>query len=97
MVALGQVAHGAAIVRPPGHHAESNMAMGFWYVVELHGLCRLHTGACLSAHRRRGGQLWKQWVVRSKGVEKQGNGMFGAACQSKQAGQSGRTDADVVK
>lgn len=23
--------HGAAIVRPPGHHAESNMAMGFCF------------------------------------------------------------------
>ena len=27
----GQVANGAAIVRPPGHHAESGMAMGFCY------------------------------------------------------------------
>ena len=25
----GEAKHGAAIVRPPGHHAESNMAMGF--------------------------------------------------------------------
>lgn len=31
MVARGEVAHGAAIVRPPGHHAESNVAMGFCF------------------------------------------------------------------
>ncbi|CAK0772037.1 hypothetical protein CVIRNUC_003922 [Coccomyxa viridis] len=30
-VTRGQVANGAAIVRPPGHHAESGMAMGFCY------------------------------------------------------------------
>ena len=27
----GEAAHGAAIVRPPGHHAESGMAMGFCF------------------------------------------------------------------
>ena len=27
----GDVTNGAAIVRPPGHHAESGMAMGFCY------------------------------------------------------------------
>jgi len=31
MVVRGEVAHGAAIVRPPGHHAESNVAMGFCF------------------------------------------------------------------
>ncbi|GAX82206.1 hypothetical protein CEUSTIGMA_g9634.t1 [Chlamydomonas eustigma] len=30
-VALGESAHGAAIVRPPGHHAESGTAMGFCF------------------------------------------------------------------
>ncbi len=40
LITLGMVAHGAAIVRPPGHHAESNMAMGFWCV---------RTHKCLSA------------------------------------------------
>ncbi len=30
-VARGDAAGGAAIVRPPGHHAESNMAMGFCF------------------------------------------------------------------
>ncbi|KAF5828661.1 hypothetical protein DUNSADRAFT_17277 [Dunaliella salina] len=30
-VVKGEAAHGAAIVRPPGHHAESNMAMGFCF------------------------------------------------------------------
>jgi acetoin utilization deacetylase AcuC-like enzyme len=28
-VARGEAPGGAAIIRPPGHHAESNMAMGF--------------------------------------------------------------------
>ncbi|KAJ9505546.1 hypothetical protein QJQ45_011854 [Haematococcus lacustris] len=31
MVADGRAAHGAAIIRPPGHHAESNVAMGFCF------------------------------------------------------------------
>lgn len=31
MVASGKAMQGAAIVRPPGHHAESNMAMGFCF------------------------------------------------------------------
>mmetsp|Transcript_13788 Transcript_13788/g.29739 ORF Transcript_13788/g.29739 Transcript_13788/m.29739 type:complete len:574 (+) Transcript_13788:188-1909(+) len=31
LVACGQAPHGAAIVRPPGHHAESGMAMGFCF------------------------------------------------------------------
>eukprot|EP00197_Chlamydomonas_leiostraca_P007182 CAMPEP_0202865778 /NCGR_PEP_ID=MMETSP1391-20130828/6346_1 /ASSEMBLY_ACC=CAM_ASM_000867 /TAXON_ID=1034604 /ORGANISM="Chlamydomonas leiostraca, Strain SAG 11-49" /LENGTH=639 /DNA_ID=CAMNT_0049545655 /DNA_START=304 /DNA_END=2223 /DNA_ORIENTATION=- len=31
LVARGEAAHGAAIIRPPGHHAESNMAMGFCF------------------------------------------------------------------
>jgi len=30
-VVQGEAAHGAAIVRPPGHHAESSMAMGFCF------------------------------------------------------------------
>jgi histone deacetylase 6 len=30
-VAEGQAAHGAAIIRPPGHHAESNVAQGFCF------------------------------------------------------------------
>eukprot|EP00798_Chlamydomonas_sp_ICE-L_P002356 gene2356-8664_t len=30
-VARGEASHGAAIVRPPGHHAESGMAMGFCF------------------------------------------------------------------
>ena len=31
MSCRGEVANGAAIVRPPGHHAEGGMAMGFCY------------------------------------------------------------------
>ncbi len=31
MVARGEAPHGAAIIRPPGHHAESGMAMGFCF------------------------------------------------------------------
>ncbi|KAG1678202.1 hypothetical protein FOA52_016139 [Chlamydomonas sp. UWO 241] len=31
LVARGHAPHGAAIVRPPGHHAESGMAMGFCF------------------------------------------------------------------
>lgn len=30
-VARGQAPHGAAIIRPPGHHAESNTVMGFCF------------------------------------------------------------------
>ncbi len=30
-VATRAAAHGAAIIRPPGHHAESSVAMGFCY------------------------------------------------------------------
>ena len=30
-VARGEAASGVAIVRPPGHHAESNTAMGFCF------------------------------------------------------------------
>ncbi len=30
-VARGEAAGGAAIIRPPGHHAESNLAMGFCF------------------------------------------------------------------
>jgi len=30
-VVQGQSGHGAAIIRPPGHHAESNTAMGFCF------------------------------------------------------------------
>mmetsp|Transcript_9668 Transcript_9668/g.29296 ORF Transcript_9668/g.29296 Transcript_9668/m.29296 type:complete len:597 (-) Transcript_9668:192-1982(-) len=31
VVARGEAPHGAAVVRPPGHHAESGMAMGFCF------------------------------------------------------------------
>jgi histone deacetylase 6 len=30
-VARGEATHGAAIIRPPGHHAESNTVMGFCF------------------------------------------------------------------
>lgn len=30
-VARGEARHGAAIIRPPGHHAESNTVMGFCF------------------------------------------------------------------
>ncbi|XP_025191233.1 histone deacetylase 4 isoform X6 [Melanaphis sacchari] len=39
--ALGDVKNGFAIVRPPGHHAEANQAMGFCFFNSIAVACRL--------------------------------------------------------
>lgn len=38
---LGDIKNGFAIVRPPGHHAESNQAMGFCFFNSIAVACRL--------------------------------------------------------
>jgi histone deacetylase 4/5 len=38
---LGDVKNGFAIVRPPGHHAEANQAMGFCFFNSIAVACRL--------------------------------------------------------
>ncbi|XP_060859694.1 histone deacetylase 4 isoform X4 [Metopolophium dirhodum] len=39
--ALGDIKNGFAIVRPPGHHAEANQAMGFCFFNSIAVACRL--------------------------------------------------------
>lgn len=41
LVALGDIKNGFAIVRPPGHHAEANQAMGFCFFNSIAVACRL--------------------------------------------------------
>jgi len=38
---LGDIKNGFAIVRPPGHHAEANQAMGFCFFNSIAVACRL--------------------------------------------------------
>lgn len=48
MFGRGEAKHGAAIVRPPGHHAESNMAMGFCLFNNAAIAARSANDLCLS-------------------------------------------------
>lgn len=41
LAALGDIKNGFAVVRPPGHHAESNQAMGFCFFNSIAVACRL--------------------------------------------------------
>lgn len=41
LAALGDIKNGFAIVRPPGHHAEANQAMGFCFFNSIAVACRL--------------------------------------------------------
>lgn len=38
---MGDIKNGFAIVRPPGHHAEANQAMGFCFFNSIAVACRL--------------------------------------------------------